>query len=143
MAESKNHFRIRNGEIEIEYEGPLAEVNKRFDKAYDWATSQKIVTLKKKEKEKTTDDDQVAGKKDKRGGARKEIYPPWIQKMKGEDFFKQKKSLDDVIKRVADLGVPTKGKRTAIRNALLSDTRKKDSKLHATKEGENWFFWED
>jgi hypothetical protein len=35
------------------------------------------------------------------------------------------------------------GKRTSIRNALINDTRKKESKLKSTKEGDEWFFWED
>jgi hypothetical protein len=141
LAESKNHFKIRNGDIEIEYEGPLTEVNKRFDETYKWVTSQKTKTPKKKEKE--TDEAQEENKKDKRGGPRKGIYPQWVQKFKKDGFFKQKKSLDEVIKKFEDSGIPSRNKRTAIRNALINDTHKKDSKLTSTKDGEAWYFWEN
>ena len=82
-------------------------------------------------------------KKEKRGGPRKAIYPPEIQRLKEENFFGTKKSLDDVIKRFESKGVPTRGKRATIQNALVRDTRKKGSKLKATKEDDTWFFWVD
>jgi hypothetical protein len=142
LAESKNHFKIRNGEIEIEYEGPLTEVNKRFDQTYLWATSAKTAPPNKT-KEKEIDESLGEKKKSNRGGHRKEIYPPYIKKLKEQNFFTPKKSIDEVEKKLKDLGAPTVGKRTAICNALMNDTRKENSKLHATKEGKIWSYWED
>ena len=55
--------------------------------------------------------------------------------MKAQNFFKPKKSLDEVIHKFEELGVPAKKKRAAVRNALVNDTRKKESTLKATKEG--------
>lgn len=137
LSEVKGRFRIKNGEIEIEYEGPIKEVNRRFEEVLGWIMSRKEKMTKAgvtEEKEK---------KKSKRGGPRKPIYPPYIKKLKEEGFFKQKKSLDEVIKKLAEMGAPTRNKRTAIRNALINDTRKKGSTLKATKEGKMWYFMQD
>ena len=82
-------------------------------------------------------------KKEKRRGPGKAIYPPEIQRLKEKNFFGTKKSLDDVINEFESKGVPTRGKRTTILNALRRDTRKKDSKLKATKEDKTWIFWVD
>jgi len=83
------------------------------------------------------------GKQYRRGGLRKVIYPPEIQKLKKVNFFKPKKSLDAAIKRFEAMGVPTREKRTAIRSALINDARKKNSTLNAAKEGDLWFFWQE
>jgi hypothetical protein len=138
LTEKRHRFRIRSGETEIEYEGSLEEVNKRYDDALIWLNSHKPKTTKT---EKITSEEKE--QKGKRGGVRKAIYPPWIQKLKEEGFFKSKKTLDEVIKQFESLGVPTRSKRTSIRNALISDTRKKDSRLKCTKEDSTWVFWED
>jgi hypothetical protein len=136
MAEVKSRFRIRNGEIEIEYEGSPKDVNERYRNVLDWVISRKKKPLTEAEKEE-------AEKKSKRGGVRKAIYPKEIQALIEKDFFKPKKSLDDVIKKFESMGVPARGKKVAIRNALIRETRKKDSKLKATKEDDTWVFWVD
>lgn len=87
--------------------------------------------------------EEIEKKKSKRGGPRKPIYPPVIAKLKEEGFFKEKKSLDDVIKKLETMGVPTRNKRVAIRNALINDARKKGSTLKATKEDDTWYFMQD
>ncbi len=138
LSEVKNRFRIKSGEQEIEYEGPLNEVNKRYDDALEWLTSRPDeATGSKKE------DRKEVKKEDKRGGLRKAIYPPEIEKLKKVNYFKPKKSLDDVIKKFESTGVPTRGKRTAIRNALIYDSRKQGSTLKATKEDDTWYFMQD
>jgi len=138
LSEIKNRFRVRNGEVEIEYEGPLNEVNKRYDKALEWLTSQPAKEAGSKKEVSSGKE-----KEDKRGGPRKAIYPPEIEKLKKDNFFKPKKSLDEVIKKFEDLIVPTKGKRNAILLALKADTRKKGSTLKGTKEDDTWYFMQD
>ena len=138
MSEVKNRFRVRNGEMEIEYEGPLNEVNKRYDKALEWLTSQPTKETSPRKRESGGID-----KGDKRGGARKAIYPPEIEKLKKADFFKPKKSLDEVIEKFESMIVPTRGKRNAILTALKADTRKKGSTLKGTKEDDTWYFMQD
>jgi hypothetical protein len=143
LAEVKNRFRIKNGDIETEYEGPLSEVNKRYDKAFEWVSSQKPKTREKKEKEPSDKVDIKKEKKDKRGGARKPIYAPAIQRLIEEGFFNEKKTVDEVTKKFEDLGIPVRGKRNAIRTSLRYETSKKDSKLKGTKVENEWYFWTD
>lgn len=60
MSEEKSHFRMKKGDIEIEYEGKSSEANARYKEAFEWI---KAVTIsppkppkeglgKRKEKEK-------------------------------------------------------------------------------------------
>lgn len=146
MSDAKNHFKIKNGDIEIEYEGPLAEVNKRFDKAYEWATTSpsKVTHKEKTEKEEQAEDvDAKKEKKDKRGGVRKPIFAPTIQRLIEEGFFKEKRSVDDVSTKFEEVGLPVRGKRNAILTSLRYETSKRDSKLKATKVENDWYFWVD
>jgi hypothetical protein len=138
LSEERKRFRIRNGEIEIEYEGPLDEVNKRYDEAKAWLASQLSTATRLKKKESVLEE-----KEDKRGGARKAIYPPEIEKLKEANFFKPKKSLNEVIEKFESMGVPTRGKRNAILIALKTDIRKKGSTLKGTKEENMWYFMQD
>jgi hypothetical protein len=138
LAEVKNRFRIKSEESEIEYEGPLKEVNTRYEKALEWLASRHVGTTTTKKKESGK-----AERGDKRGGARKAIYPPEIEKLKKANFFKPKKSLDEVIAKFEEMVVPTRGKRNAILTALKADTRKKGSNLKATKEDDSWYFMQD
>lgn len=139
LSEDKNRFRIKSGEQEIEYEGPLKEVNKRYEKALEWLQSQSTKQTDSKEKPPKQGE-----KEDKRGGVRKAIYPPEIKKLKEEKWFKPRKSLEEVIKKLDSIGLPTKGKkRNAILTALKADTRKRDSVLKGTKEEDTWYFWQD
>jgi hypothetical protein len=140
LSEAKNRFRIRNGEIEIEYEGPLNEVNKRYDKALEWLASQpaKATVPKKKEFDERE-------KEDKRGGLRKPIYGPKIDELESEGFFKKRKSLDEVVKGLVTKNVPTKGHKA--RNAILMSLRRriaqKNAKLKGATEEDQWYFWTD
>jgi hypothetical protein len=69
LSEGKNRFRVRSGETEIEYEGPLKEVNARYEKALEWIASRRIGNTTDTKKEESGDQ----GKEDKRGGVRKAI----------------------------------------------------------------------
>ena len=137
MAEVKGRFRIKNGEIEIEYEGPIKEVNQRFEKVLG------LVVSRKEKKPEAETEEKGGEKKSKRGGRRKPIYAPKIRDLIDEGFFKPKKSLDEVIKKLESLGVPTRGKRVSVRNALIREAGKKDSALKATKEDDTWYFMQD
>lgn len=113
----------------------LKEVNKRYEKAIEWLKSPQARTIRKK-----SDDGE---REDKRGGARKAIYPPEIEKLKKANFFKPKKSLDEVIAKFESMSVPTRGKRNAILTALKADAHKKGSNLKGTKEDHTWYFMQD
>lgn len=145
MAESKTHFKIKKGQIEIEYEGSASEVNKRYDKAFDWVSSLKIDENlgESKEIQESPDNKKGEGKKSGRGGSRQTIYPPEIEKLVKDTFFKPKKTVDEVIAKFESSNVVTRGKRNAILMALKYYMKKKGSKLNGTKEGKNWVFWQD
>jgi heat shock protein HspQ len=49
MSEVKSRFKIKNGEIEIEYEGLVKDVNERYKEAFDWLKS---IPRKEREKKK-------------------------------------------------------------------------------------------
>ena len=140
LAEVKNRFRVRSGETEIEYEGPLKEVNAHYEKALEWLASQpaKATVLKKKESVEVE-------KEDKRGGLRKPIYGPKIDELESEGFFKKRKSLDEVAKGLVMKNVPTKGRKA--RNAILGSLRRriaqKNAKLKGATEEDQWYFWTD
>jgi len=141
LSDIKSRFRIRNGEIEIEYEGPLREVNLRYESAFEWLTSTRAKKIGKREEKKAEE----KGKKEKRGGARRPIYGSKIEELIAEGFFEKRKSLDDVTKGLVPKNVPTRG--FGARNAIIGNLRrkiaKKDAKLKGAKEEGTWYFWVD
>jgi len=144
LTEVKSRFKIRSGEIEIEYEGPLKEVNERYESALKWLTSQpRKESRKRGKKEKKKEEEEE--KKDKRGGPRKPIYTPKIGELVEEGFFAKRKSLDDVIEGLIPKNVPTRGSRA--RRGILTNLRRRiarrDAKLKGAKEEDIWYFWVD
>jgi len=137
MSETKSHFKIKNGEIEIEYEGLVEDVNQRYKEALDWLTSTTTITQEKKvSKEKGNKFE----KEEKRGGAQKSIFSPKIDELINEGFFKlpNRKKLADVLKALQEKGLPVKGKDKAI---LIALKRRLGKTLKGTKTGDEWNFW--
>jgi hypothetical protein len=143
LAEVKNRFKIKNGDVEIEYEGPLAEVNKRYDEAFKWVSSQKPKTPEKKKDEKTAKLDEKKEKKDKRGGVRRSIYSEPLAQLEKEGFFEVRKSLDEVMDGLVPKNVPTRDRKS--RNAVLSNLKRRinspTSNLKGGKDQGKWYFW--
>ena len=131
MSEAKSRFKIESGDVEIEYEGPLTEVNQRYEQAFEWIKS---VPLKKIEKIKEK-------KEQRRGGPRKSIYPPKIDELVSEGFFNlpNRKTVAEVMKALENKGLPVTGKREVIINALRRKIR--SGVLKGTKVGREWNFW--
>lgn len=137
MPEVKSRFKIKNGEIEIEYEGLVKDVNERYKEALEWLKSiSKTVEGKKIKHEKEGE----VEKEEKRGGARKSLYSPKIDELISEGFFKlpDKKKRDDVMKALQEKGLPVTGKEKVILNALK---RRLGKTLKGTKIGDDWVFW--
>jgi len=139
LSEAKNRFRVRNGEIEIEYEGPLKEVNERYEHVLEWLIPKQVKTKGKTKGKKLTKEEE------KRGGFHKTIYTPKIDELIKEGFFKTRKSLDDVVKGLVPKNVPTRGMdaRTAILNNLKRKIASKKATLKGGKEEDEWYFWVD
>jgi len=136
MSERKSRFRIKNEEIEIEYEGSSQDVNERFSEVFEWLRS----VPRRRVSEKRIEEKKEGKKDEKRGGARKSLYSPKIDELIKENFFKlpNKKKVSDVLKALMETGLPTAGKDTVIINALK---RRLGKILKGTKEGKEWVFW--
>jgi hypothetical protein len=136
MSEIKSRFKIRNGEIEIEYEGLVKDVNERYQEALDWLKSLPKVMEEKKIRPEKQDEE----KEGKRGGARKSIFSPKVDELINEGFLKlpNKRKVEDVAKALQERGLPVSGKEEAILNALK---RRLGKNLKGTKTGDEWYFW--
>ena len=133
MSEGKARFRIRKGEMEIEYEGSSSDVNIRYKDAFEWL---KTVPLKKEKKIEKHEEK----KEERRGGARKALFSPRIDDLIKEDFFKlpNKRKVDDVVKALQEKGLPVVGKRIPI---LMALKRRLGKTLKGTKSDGEWVFW--
>lgn len=137
MSEIRSHFKIRSGEIEIEYGGPVEEVNQRYKEAFEWIKSNpKIDILKKgRAKEETVPEDK---KKTTHG---REIWSPAIDALISEDFFKlpARRTTTEVLKALEDKALPTQGKSHNISVTLTRKVRR--GNLKGTKGPDGWIFW--
>jgi len=135
MSEVKSRFKIKKGEIEIEYEGLADDVNERYKEAFNWLKSS---PYKEEEKGK----EQVVKEEEKRKGTRgPKIWSPAIDTLIQEGFFKlpNKRMARDVVKALADRALPVAGKKTQILTALKRKVRK--GILKGTKGPKGWTFW--
>jgi hypothetical protein len=136
MSEVKSRFKIKKGEIEIEYEGLAEDVNERYKEAFDWLKSFP-----------SEEGETRAGKmviEEKRKGTRgPEIWSPAIDTLIQDGFFKlpNKRTPKEVIKALADKALPVTGKDAQILTALKRKVRKGD--LKGTKGPEGWTFWNE
>jgi hypothetical protein len=137
MSEVRSHFKIKKGEIEIEYEGRVEDVNQRYKEALDWLRSAPKTTEEKRINH--TKEGEVEKEK-KRGGARKSVFSPKIDELINEGFFKlpNRKKMTDVAKALQEKGLPVTGKEEVILNALK---RRLGKTLKGTKTGDEWSFW--
>lgn len=144
MTQPNTYFKIKNGVIEIEYSGPLSEVNQRYDQAFQWASKYNPTPNTSKEIE-SKPSNHTETKSTDRGGPRKPLYGKKIDELIKAGFFKNRKSLDEVIKGLEPKNVPTKGLRA--RKAVLINLRRKiakeDAILQGAKEENMWYFWVD
>jgi len=138
MSEAKSRFKIKNGEIEIEYEGLVKDVNERYKEAFDWLKSIPRKEVEEKEGEKKEKEEVEEKKKGTRGP---EIWSPAIDGLIQEGFFKlpNKRTKKDVVKALEDKALPVKGKTGIILITLTRKVRRGD--LKGTKGSEGWTFW--
>jgi len=134
MSEVKSRFKIKNGEIEIEYEGLVKDVNERYKEAFDWLKS----VPRKKEEEREKEVEEEERKKGTRGP---EIWSPAIDSLIKEGFFKlpNRRTTKEVMKALEDKALPVKGKSGRIVTTLTRKVRRGD--LKGTKGPEGWNFW--
>ncbi len=137
MAESKSKFRIKNGDVEIEYEGPVKDVHERYQEAFGWLKSSPRKEIKKSPLE--SEKRRVLEKK--KGSRRPEIWSPAVADLIKENFFKlpNRRDLSAVSKKLADKALPVQGKDRVIKQTLTRKIR--NGELKGTKGPEGWTFW--
>ena len=105
MSENRSHFRIKKGEIEIEYSGKPEEVNERYKEALGWiersiATPTPIVGKPAGNKSKEP------GAGSGRGGQRSPIVSKGIDKIISEGFLDKAKTTSEVLEELGRKAVP-------------------------------------
>jgi hypothetical protein len=105
MSENTSHFRIKKGEIEIEYSGKPEEVNERYKEALSWiersiAPPTHIVKAPHEQKSKEP------GAGSGRGGQRSPIVSKGIDKIISEGFLDKAKKTSEVLEELRRKVVP-------------------------------------
>lgn len=133
MSENRSRFRIRKGDVEIEYEGKSKEVSMRYEEAFEWIKTQTIITPKLEPARKLKEEKP----KKKRGGRRTGIISPAIDKLIKEGFFDNFKNSTQVLEELRRKTVPVSG----IEPVITALNRKVPKKLDRIKDKEGrWVY---
>lgn len=127
MSEEKSRFRIRKGDIEIEFEGNPKEVSAKYKEAFEWVKSLPITPVEVKPSRKKKEEE----KKERRGGARSRVVSPEIDKLIEEGWFSEFRKIPDIMEELTRRAVPGV-KLETITNAL--NRRVKSGKLDRIKD---------
>lgn len=105
MSEDRSRFRIKKGDIEIEYEGKSTEVTTRYEEAFEWI---KAVTITPSRERPSKEEKKAKEKKagEKRGGTRTGVIAPGIDKLIEEGFFDNFKNSTEVLGELRRKTVP-------------------------------------
>jgi len=134
MSEEKYRFRVKRGDIEIEYEGKSPEVNARFKEAFDWV---KTVTVSPPKPEPKKEKELEEKKEKKRGGARTAVISPAIDELIEEGFLDDFKRADHVLDELTRKTVPVSG----IEPVILALNRRVPKVLDRVKDKEGkWVY---
>jgi len=136
MSEDRSRFKIKKGDIEIEYEGKSAEANTRYKEAFEWIKTVTVAPskrepLKEEKKEPKKKEEPEKKKEDRRGGLRARVISPAIDELIKEGFFDNFKNISEVFEELRRKTVPVSGTPPII-NAL--NRRVKAKKLDRTRD---------
>jgi len=106
MSEDKSRFKIRKGDIEIEYEGKSSEVTERYKEAFEWIKTATVAPPKPEPTIKPEKKDIKKRKEDKRGGRRTSVVSPAIDELIKEGFFDDFKNSTEVLEELRRKAVP-------------------------------------
>lgn len=128
-------FRLKKGDIEVEYEGE--DSDSKYEKAFAWIEGVKVA-----HKEVPQMRQEQSKEQSQRGGVRTGFISPGIEKLMEQHFFKlpKKKQVSEIMVALRDLGIPVKGKEEAVVNACR---RRLGKGLKGTKEQGKWVFWQE
>jgi hypothetical protein len=96
-----SRFRVKRGEIEVEYEGP--DSDKKYDAAIHWVESlggvvQPTSVVEKKRMEE--------GKVDKRGGQRSAVIGPAVDKLIDDGWLDEHRAVTEIVSELKSKGTP-------------------------------------
>lgn len=117
MSGDRSRFRIKKGDIEIEYEGKSSEVTTRYKEAFDWIKTVTISPPKPEAKKKEPEKKKEKKKEEKRGGVRTAVVSPAINELIKEGFLDDFKREHQVLEELRRKTVPVSGIRP-VRSAL-------------------------
>jgi len=110
MSEYRYRFKIKKGDIEIEYEGNSSEVNSRYKEAFDWIKTVTISPPKPEpKKEEEPEKKKEEKKEEKRGGARTAVISPAIDELIKEGFLDDFKRDYQVLEELRRKTIPVSG----------------------------------
>jgi len=102
MSEHIARFRIKKGDIEIEFEGDPSEVNARYEKAFEWVKASTTSTQSQLEAIPSKGEK----KEEKRGGSRSNVISRAIDSLIEEGWFDGFKKIPEVIEELKRRTVP-------------------------------------
>ena len=104
MSENKSRFRIKKGDIEIEFEGTSSEVAPKFENVLEWIKTAPV--RQTGEETVVTAEIQKQEKPQKRGGARTGVIAPAIDELVKEGFLTDFKTASQVLEELRRKTVP-------------------------------------
>lgn len=128
MTEDKSRFRIKKGDIEIEYEGKSAEVTAKYEEAFKWI--REVAPPKQLEKRKKVKEKKEKEKPERRGGLRRGALSREIDNLIEEGWLDDLKRVSEVHAELKRRAVSTSGQAvsTALRRRVGKTLeRKKDT----------------
>ena len=109
MSEERSHFKMKKGDIEIEYEGVSSEVSSKFSEIFEWLKTAPITPLPPKPAEGIPPEPVEEERQERRGGARSAVISPEIDKLMEEGFLDAFKNANQVYEELKRKAVPVSG----------------------------------
>jgi hypothetical protein len=115
MSENKSRFRMKKGDIEIEYEGTSSEVSSKFSEIFDWLRAVPATSSPLEQGEGVLPKPSGEQKQEKRGGARSAVISPAIDELVKEGFLDAFKNANQVYEELKRKTVPVSGANAVIK----------------------------
>jgi hypothetical protein len=104
MSEERSHFKIKKGDIEIEYSGMQKDVDSKYKEAFDWVKSATVTTTTPSPKEPPGKQKEPG--KPGRGGRRSPIISNAIDQMVSDGELDKAKTTSQVLEYLTTKAVP-------------------------------------
>lgn len=130
MSEDRSRFRIKKGDIEIEYEGKSSEVTARYKEAFEWIKTVAVTPPKPEPTKKPKKEKEPEEKEERRGGRRTGVISPAIDKLIKEGFFDDFRNSTEVLEELRRKTVPV----SSVMPVIMSLNRRVPKKLDRIKD---------